>query len=67
MKWMPNKKSLVLEKEGSEGDSDNKEKLAAQVDHLQMDLAKMKKDNDLTSETVVELLSTLKRMEQNVQ
>ena len=32
-----------------------------------MDLAKMKKDNDLTSETVVELLSTLKRMEQNVQ
>ena len=64
---MPNKKSLVLEKEGSEGDSDNKEKLAAQVDHLQMDLAKMKKDNDLTSETVVELLSTLKRMEQNVQ
>ena len=67
VKWMPNKKSLVLEKEGSEGDSDNKEKLAAQVDHLQMDLAKMKKDNDLTSETVVELLSTLKRMEQNVQ
>ena len=66
VKWMPNGAALVLAGEG-EGDSDKELTLSLEVGKLQEDLVQIKKENELTTATVVELLSALKRMEQTAQ
>jgi len=64
VKWMPNGDALVLAGQ-SQGGFNTESDLSRRVEQLQDDLASIRKENELTSTAVTDLLNQLKHMEQN--